>query len=86
VWRASFRFVVEGDGAGEEPGLTFFAHAVRIALDVDDGGAVEKAVEGGGGHDGVAGEDLAPVGEGLVGGDDGGEVLFVAHADDLEEQ
>ncbi len=38
------------------------------------------------GHDGVAGEDVAPVAEGFVGGDDGGGLFFVALANDLEEQ
>ena len=47
---------------------------------------MEEAVEGGGGHDGVAGEDLAPFGESLVGGDDGRVLLLVAHADHLEKQ
>ena len=47
---------------------------------------MEETVEGSGGHDGVTGEDVAPFGEGFVGGDDGGGLFFVAAADDLEEQ
>jgi hypothetical protein len=40
---------------------------------------VHEAVQGGGIHDGVAGEDVAPVAQGFVGGDDGsGEVLAVS--------
>ena len=48
VWE-SFLFWVglEGDGAREEAGLAFFPHAVGVALDVDDGGAVKEAVQGG---------------------------------------
>ena len=77
---------IKGDRAREKAGLALFAHAVGVALDVEDGGAVEEAVQGGGGHDGVACEDVATIGEGLVGGDDGGEMLFVADADHLEEE
>lgn len=53
---------------GEETGFAFFAQAVALAFDVEDGGAVQEAVEGGAGHDGIAGEDVRPFGEGLVGG------------------
>jgi hypothetical protein len=60
--------------------------AVAVAFDVDDGGAVEETIEGGAGHDGIGGEDVAPVGEGFVAGEDDGVVGFVAFADDLEEE
>lgn len=40
------------------------------SLRVQDGGAVQEPVEDGGGHH-VVGEDLAPVGDPAVGGDDG---------------
>jgi hypothetical protein len=84
---ASFRWDVgQGDRAGKQSGETFFPHAVGLALDVDDGGAVQEAVQGGGSHDGVAGEDVAPVAEGFVGGDDGGGLFVVALTDHLEEQ
>ena len=53
-------------------------------MDIDDGGAVEQAVEGGRGHDGIAGEDLAPLGEGLVAGEADRLFAFVALADDLD--
>src|SRR5664280_2033976 len=46
---------------------------------------MEKAVEDGGGDGGVVVEDLRPMLEGLVGGDDQ-RAAFVAMADDLEEQ
>ncbi len=67
-------------------GLSFLFEPVAVAADVDDGGPVKQAVQRGGGHDRVAGEDLAPVGEGLVAGQDDGLLLFVAFADGLEEQ
>lgn len=72
-------------GGGYEAGLAFFAQAVAFAFDVEDGGAVQEAVEGGAGHDGITGEDVRPFGEGFVGSHDGGGVLFVTMADDLEE-
>jgi hypothetical protein len=84
-WR-SLWLRIEGDGAREEAGLALFPHMVGVTFDVEDGGTVEESVQGGGGHDRVAGKDMAPLGEGLVGGDDGGELPFVADADDLEEE
>ena len=47
---------------------------------------MQQAIEGGRGHDGVAGEDLAPIGEGLVAGQDDRLSPLVALADDLKEQ
>lgn len=82
--------IVLGLGVGEEwiGGASFaaFAEAVGVTADVDDGGLVEEAVEGGAGHDGVAGEDVGPVGEGLVGGQHDGATGVVTLGDDLEEQ
>src|SRR6185312_5787709 len=77
---------IKGDGAREEAGLALFLKTVGVALDIDHCGLVEEAVQGGGGHDGVAGEDMAPFREGLVGGDDDGGLLFVAATDYLKEQ
>ena len=42
---------------------------VGVALDLDDFGVGDEAVDNGGG-DGVIAEDLAPAAEGLVRGDD----------------
>lgn len=70
--------------ARDESGLALFFVAVGVAL-VDDGGAVQEAVEGGGGRDGIAGEDVTPQGEGLDEVDDGRALLLVAAADHLEE-
>jgi hypothetical protein len=58
------------------------AHSVAVAGDREDGGVVEEAVEDGGGDGGVF-EDVAPVGDAAVGGQDDAAV-FVAAADDLE--
>src|SRR5688572_19791840 len=55
-----------------------------LALDVDEEAAVDEAVGDGGGGGGVV-EELSPVLEGQVGGDDGGGAL-VAAIEDLVEQ
>jgi len=47
---------------------------------------VQEPVQGGAGHDRVIGKDLAPVGEGLVAGEDDGLAVFVALANDLEQE
>ncbi len=50
--------------------LSFEGDAAAVAIDVDleDGGVVDEAIDGGEGHGGV-GEDAVPFAEGLVGGD-----------------
>src|SRR5262249_56139251 len=48
------------------PSLAFFLEAGTVAADVEDGGAVEQPIQGGGGKHGGVGEDLAPVAEGLI--------------------
>ncbi len=59
------------------------AESVGVAVEVEDDGAVEEAVEHGGGDGGVA-EDLGPGSDATVGGqDDAG--LGVALGDDLEQ-
>ena len=55
-----------------------------VALEGDDLGVVDEAVDHRGGDDVVA-EDLAPAAEGLVGGDDQ-TGSFVAAGDELEEE
>ena len=45
------------------------AEPVARALDLDDGGVVQEPVEECGGDEGVA-EDLAPLGEAAVGGEE----------------
>jgi hypothetical protein len=60
------------------------AEAIAGALDADDDGVVEEAVEQRGGDDGVA-EHLAPFGKAAVGGEDHGAAL-VAGVDQLKEQ
>ncbi len=54
------------------------------SVDMDDDGVVQEPVEEGGGDDGVA-EDLGPLGEAAVRGEDHG-ALLVAGVDELEEQ
>ena len=54
--------------------LAFF-QTVRLALDVNDSAVMQDAVQDGGG-DGDVGKDLVPLGEGLVGGKDGGRLLI----------
>jgi hypothetical protein len=78
------------EGAGI-PGLEVFgdegcvlAESIAGALDLDDLGVVEQAIEQGGGDDLVA-EDVAPFAEAAVGGEDHGAAL-VAGVDELEEQ
>ena len=59
--------------------------AVRLALELDDLDAVAEAVD----HRRDAGrslEDLVPLGEGFVGGDDRGDLGIVAARDNLVEQ
>ena len=67
-------------------GLAAFAQAVGVTADAQDGGFVQEPVEGRGGHDGVAVEDVGPVAEGFVGGEHHGPAGVVTLADDLEEQ
>ena len=60
------------------------AEAVGVAVEGEDDGAVQEAVEEGGG-DGVVAEDLAPGSDAPVAGqDDGG--FEVALGDDLEQR
>ena len=47
---------------------------------------MQEPVERCGSHDGVSGEDLSPVGEGLVAGKDNGLPLLVALADGLKQE
>ena len=63
--------------------LAFF-QTVRLALDVNDSAVMQDAVQDGGG-DGDVGKDLVPLGEGLVGGKDGGRLL-ISPGNQLEEQ
>jgi hypothetical protein len=58
--------------------------AITRALDLDDDGVMEKAIEQCGGDDGVA-EDLAPFGKAAIGRQNHG-APFVAGIDELEEQ
>ena len=61
------------------------AQAVAAAVDVDDVHVVKEAVEDRRGEDFVAGEDLGPVPDVLVGSEDD-RALLVAGADETEEE
>ena len=54
-----------------------------VAGELEDGGVVDEAVDGGEGHGGIR-EDLAPFAEGLVGGDQQGSPL-VSGTDEFEQ-
>jgi len=60
------------------------AHAVAGALDLNDDGVVQQAIQQRRGDNGIA-EDLTPFGEAAVGCEDHG-ALFIAGVDELEEQ
>ena len=64
--------------------LLAFFEAVTLALDVDDGTMMEHPVEDGGG-DGNVGEDLVPLGKGLVGGKASGG-FFITPGNELKEE
>ncbi len=66
---------------GEQIGVT--AQAVAGAVDLDDDGVVEQAVEQRGRDDGAT-EDFAPFGKAAVGREDHG-ALFVAGVDQLAD-
>jgi len=66
--------------------LALFFQSVAVAADVDDGGAMEQAVQSSRSHDGIAGEDLVPVGEGFVAGENDGLLFFVTFTDGLEQE
>src|SRR5689334_902613 len=62
-----------------------FLEAVAVGFDVDDLGAVDEAIDEGDDTGGV-GEDLVPLGEGLVGAEQNRLAGVVAPRDDLEEE
>jgi hypothetical protein len=53
----------------QEPCLAFFLESIAFSFDVEGGGVMEETVQDGGGQDLVV-EDLPPVQEALVAGDD----------------
>jgi hypothetical protein len=69
--------------AGSVELLGFF-EAVAFGVDVDDLGAMDEAVDERDDAGGV-GEDLAPLGKGLVGAEEDGLLGVVTPGDDLEE-
>ena len=61
-----------------------FLETVRLAFNVDDGAVMQDTVQDSGG-DGDVGKDLVPLGEGLIGREDGGGLL-IASGNQLEKQ
>ena len=71
------------DGASEDGSITVLEAPAGVA-GLDDVAMIGQPIEHGGGHFGAA-EDLWPIGEGEVGGDQQGGVL-VEFADQVEQQ
>ena len=71
-----------GDG---EPSVAAVTEPVALIADVEGGGVMEQAMEQRDGERGI-GEDLVPLPEGFVGGEDDGLLGLVALVDDLEEE
>ena len=71
-------------GLEEQARLTFLLQPVAVALDEEGVAVVQESVENGGGEDIVA-EDLAPLGDELIGGDEHA-ALLVTPSDELEEE
>ena len=61
-----------------------FFQPVRLALDVDHGTVMQYTIQNSGG-DGDVGKDLIPLGEGLVGGKNGGRFL-IPSGNELEKE
>src|SRR5229473_617617 len=61
------------------------AFAKAVATEQEDLGVLDQPV-GDGGSDGGVVEDVAPVGEGCVSGNDGGSFVAVARGDDLVKE
>ena len=57
---------------------------VRLAFDVNDGAVMQDTIQNGGGN-GDVGKDLIPLGEGLIGSEDGGGLL-IASGNQLENR
>ena len=55
--------------------LFAFLEAVRLAFDVNDGAVMQDTIQDGRGN-GDVGKDLIPLGEGLIGSEDGGGLLI----------
>ena len=61
-----------------------FFQAIRLTLDVDNGAVMQYTIQNSGG-DGDVGKDLVPLGEGLVGGKNGGRFL-IPSGNELEKE
>ena len=70
-------------GLSNEPRFDLFLEPIRAAFDIDCGRMMEDPVQDGRGDDRIT-EDLVPLTEAAIGGQDQGP-LFVAAADELEK-
>jgi hypothetical protein len=70
--------------APEQAGLLLLPEPVAVALDVDGGRVMEQAIQDGGGQDLIV-EDLPPVDEALVAGDDEAGPLVAADQEPEKE-
>ena len=61
-----------------------FLETVRLAFDVNNGAVMQDTIQDSGGN-GDVGKDLVPLGEGLIGSEDGGGLL-IASGNQLEKQ
>ena len=80
------RLLISDDLLGCSFGFAFFLEPVAVTADVDYGGTMQEPVESGRGHDGIAGKDLVPIGEGFVAGENDGLLLLVAFTDGLKQE
>jgi len=71
-------------GLSDEPRFDLFSEPIRVALDIDRGRMMQDPVQDGR-RDHRITEDLVPLGEAAVGGQDQG-ALLVAAGDELEEE
>jgi hypothetical protein len=71
-------------GLSDEPRFDLFSEPIRVALDIDRGRMMQDPVQDGR-RDHRITEDLVPLREAAVGGQDQG-AFFVAAGDELEEQ
>ena len=64
--------------------LLTFLEAIRLAFDVNNGAVMQDTIQDGGGNSDI-GKNLIPLGEGLIGSEDGGGLL-IAPGNQLEEE
>ena len=83
-WRVEIQLRIPLDEPPTPPGSGLSSKDRLRSFGIDDDGVVQQSIQQRGGNDGVA-EDLAPLAEPAVGGQDDGAAL-VAGVDELEEE